>query len=343
MQTQYRNSGILRKLGTTPLKKSEWIISKMLYQTVVVFISAAVILVVAKLVYNVSIVPNAATLLLLFAGTICFTGIAMIVARYVKDEDAATAAGAAVVLPMLFLSGTFIPIERMPDYMQTVANLLPLTYVSEGLRDAMLFGDVTSAIYKMFVVLFIGIAFLAVGALVTNWREDEHPHLLRLGGPFTARRAIATSVVAIVLIAVSAVGLVSIIQGPQPEQTVVPSETIATVPNMIASIPKTLTSVPNALASVPAALSSGAKTLASVPTTIAAVSHPTPTPVATAQATTKPSPTPRPTSTPTPTPAATATPTPTPTPTPVPTPTPTPVPTPTPTPAATETPPAASS
>jgi ABC-2 type transport system permease protein len=344
MQTQYRNSGILRKLGTTPLKKSEWIVSKMLYQIVVVLISAAVIFIVAKLVYNVRIVPNAATVLLLIAGTICFTGIAMIVTRFVRDEDAATAASMAVVLPLLFLSGTFIPVERMPDYLQVVANVLPLTYVSEGLRDAMLFGDVTSALYKMFIVLFLGIAFLVIGALITNWREEDHPNLLRPGGPVTARRAIVTSVVVIALIGVAAVGLVSIIQGPQADQTVVPSETIATVPHTVASLPKTLASVPKSLSSVPKTLSSVPKALSSVPTTISTVTNPTPTPAptATAQATNRPTPTPRPTSSPTPRPSSSPSPTPqaTATPTPVPTPTPTPqaTATPTPTPAATQTP-----
>jgi len=45
-------------------------------------------------VYNVTTVPNAVTLLLLFVGTICFTGIGMIIACFVKDEDAANAAQA---------------------------------------------------------------------------------------------------------------------------------------------------------------------------------------------------------------------------------------------------------
>ena len=114
--TQYRNNGILRKLATTPLGKSEWIISRMLYQTVVIFISAALIILVAKLVYNVQTVPNVVTLLLLFAGTICFTGIGMIISRFVKDEDAANAAASAITFPMMFLAGTFIPLETMPEY-----------------------------------------------------------------------------------------------------------------------------------------------------------------------------------------------------------------------------------
>lgn len=169
--TQYRNNGILRKLATTPLGKSEWIISKMLYQTVVIFISAALIIVVAKLVYNVTVVPNAVTLLLLFVGTICFTGIGMIIARFVKDEDAANAAASAVTFPMLFLAGTFIPLETMPDYLQTIAKFLPLTYLNYGLRDAMILGDTASALYNMMIVLIAGAIFFVIGSIITDWRE----------------------------------------------------------------------------------------------------------------------------------------------------------------------------
>jgi ABC-2 type transport system permease protein len=169
--TQYRNNGILRKLATTPLGKSEWIISKMLYQTVVIFISAALIIVVAKLVYNVTVVPNVVTLLLLFVGTICFTGIGMIIARFVKDEDAANAAASAVTFPMLFLAGTFIPLETMPDYLQTIAKFLPLTYLNYGLRDAMILGDTASALYNMMIVLIAGAIFFVIGSIITDWRE----------------------------------------------------------------------------------------------------------------------------------------------------------------------------
>ncbi|MGZ4903243.1 MAG: ABC transporter permease [Halobacteriota archaeon] len=171
MNTQYRNKGILRKLATTPLAKYEWIISKILYQTVIIFISTALIIIVAKLVYNVQTVPDVVTVLLLFVGTICFTGIGMIIARFVKDEDAANAAASAITFPMLFLSGTFVPIESMPSYLQAVAKVLPLTYLNYGLRDAMILGDTASALYNMSIVLVTGAIFFIVGSLITDWRE----------------------------------------------------------------------------------------------------------------------------------------------------------------------------
>ncbi len=169
--TEYRLKGILRKLSTTPLGKSDWLIAKMLYQFVVVLISTALIFVVAKLVYDITIVPGAATLLLLFAGTICFTGIGMIVARFVKSEEAASAASMAIIFPMLFLSGTFEPLQMMPDYVQTVAKVLPLTFLTNGLTAALIWGDVPSALYNASVVLLAGIIFLIIGAVITDWRE----------------------------------------------------------------------------------------------------------------------------------------------------------------------------
>jgi len=45
---------------------------------------------------------------------------------FCTDENAANAAASATTFPMLFLAGTFIPRETMPDYLQTVAKLLPL-------------------------------------------------------------------------------------------------------------------------------------------------------------------------------------------------------------------------
>ncbi len=171
MNTEYRQKGILRKLSTTPLGRSDWLIAKILYQCVVVLISAALIFIVAKLVYNINTVPDAATVLLLLAGTICFTGIGMIVARFVKSEEAASAASMAIIFPMLFLSGTFQPLQTMPDYVQTIAEVLPLTFLTNGLRDAMIWGDSASALYNATVVLLTGVVLFAIGAAVTDWRE----------------------------------------------------------------------------------------------------------------------------------------------------------------------------
>jgi ABC-2 type transport system permease protein len=45
-----------------------------------------------------------------------------------------------IILPQVFLGGLLWPVEQMPDYLQWLAKILPLTYAVDGLRDIMLDG-----------------------------------------------------------------------------------------------------------------------------------------------------------------------------------------------------------
>ncbi len=45
-----------------------------------------------------------------------------------------------IIIPQIFLSGVLWPVEQMPDYLQWLSKILPLTYAVDGLRDIMLAG-----------------------------------------------------------------------------------------------------------------------------------------------------------------------------------------------------------
>jgi len=45
-----------------------------------------------------------------------------------------------IIIPQLFLCGVLWPVEQMPDYLQWLSRILPLTYAVDGLRDIMLAG-----------------------------------------------------------------------------------------------------------------------------------------------------------------------------------------------------------
>ena len=45
-----------------------------------------------------------------------------------------------IIFPQIFLCGIIWPVEQMPDYLQWLAAILPLTYAVDGLRDIMLAG-----------------------------------------------------------------------------------------------------------------------------------------------------------------------------------------------------------
>ena len=45
-----------------------------------------------------------------------------------------------IIVPQIFLCGVIWPVEQMPEYLQWLSAVLPLTYAVDGLRDIMLAG-----------------------------------------------------------------------------------------------------------------------------------------------------------------------------------------------------------
>jgi uncharacterized phage infection (PIP) family protein YhgE len=58
----------------------------------------------------------------------------------------------------------------MPPYLQTISKALPLTYFSEGLKNAMIYQNPEGALLNMAVVTVLAVIFIIVGAFVTRWK-----------------------------------------------------------------------------------------------------------------------------------------------------------------------------
>jgi ABC-2 type transport system permease protein len=78
-----------------------------------------------------------------------------------------------VIVPQALLSGILWPIERLPDVLQAIAHVLPLTYAVEGLREVMLKGsDLSSTVVQTDLAVLAGIALFFV-ALATGTIKRE--------------------------------------------------------------------------------------------------------------------------------------------------------------------------
>ena len=170
--TKFRKDGILRKLLTTPITRTEWILSKMLFMLFLSFISTSLIIAVGIIVYGISVHITALMIIIIIATSFLFSGLGMLIGRFVKDEETADTAGGAITFPMMFLAGTFFPLEMMPEFLQTFARVLPLYYVNEGLRNAMTYMNQSEAILNTIAVLIFACVFFIAGVLLTKWKED---------------------------------------------------------------------------------------------------------------------------------------------------------------------------
>lgn len=168
--TEFKRRGIIKRLSITPLTKLDWIIGNVLSQTLLNLMLAGIMIGVGWVLFNITIIPDVFTIIIILLGSIMFSGMGMILSGFIKDVEAASAIGNALTFPMMYLSGTFFPLELMPSYLQTVSKALPLTYFSEGLRCSMLYKDLEGIWMSMAILAVLAAVFISIGALVTRWK-----------------------------------------------------------------------------------------------------------------------------------------------------------------------------
>ncbi len=124
--TEFKRRGIIKRLSITPLTKLDWILGNVLSQTLLNLMLAAIMIGAGWILYGVTIIPDAFSIIMILLGSVMFSGIGMIPSGFIKDVEAASAVGNAIAFPMMFLSGTFFPLELMPSYLQTISKALPI-------------------------------------------------------------------------------------------------------------------------------------------------------------------------------------------------------------------------
>lgn len=168
----YRQMGVLKKLATTPLRKSEWILGQMSVQFIVALLGSMLLVAVALLAFQTRVHLSLVVFGIIGAGALAFAALGFVVAGLVRDAETATLVTNLLYLPMMFLSGTFFPLEKLPGWLELGARLLPLTHFVDGLRASMILEDTVAGLESLAILLALAAAFVFVGARVMDWSED---------------------------------------------------------------------------------------------------------------------------------------------------------------------------
>jgi ABC-2 type transport system permease protein len=87
-------------------------------------------------IFKVQIVGSMLNIFILaFLGVLVFLAFGFAIAGWAKDENQAAPVANLISFPMLFLSGTFIPRETLPEWLQKITGFLPLTYLADAMRQ----------------------------------------------------------------------------------------------------------------------------------------------------------------------------------------------------------------
>ncbi|HPR10296.1 MAG TPA: ABC transporter permease [Candidatus Saccharibacteria bacterium] len=132
---ELKKQGVLRRLHTTPLKVRHYFIANVGSQGLIGMLSIATMFIFSLLVFDLQMKGSYVTFAAFVALSIVMIyGIGLAIGGWAKNERQAAPLSNLVTFPMIFLSGTFFPRFLMPEWLQSVTNLLPLTPVIDGVR-----------------------------------------------------------------------------------------------------------------------------------------------------------------------------------------------------------------
>ncbi|MEV5667893.1 ABC transporter permease [Streptomyces sp. NPDC052503] len=156
-----RRYGVLKRLGASPLPRWGLMTAKTL-SVLVTEVLQVVLLTVIAFALGWSPQGNPfSVLLLLVLGTVAFSGLGLLMAGTLKAE-ATLAAANLVFLLLLVGGGVVVPLDRFPEAAQSALGLLPISALSDGLRDVLQHGAAMpwsdAAVLAVWAVLGLGAA-----------------------------------------------------------------------------------------------------------------------------------------------------------------------------------------
>jgi len=159
-----KEQGTLDGILISPINRLAIILGKALSQSVRGLIQGFVVLLLAFLLFGVTVHGSLLlVVLLLFLGIFSFVGLGILVSAIATEQETASQLLMMFQFPMLFLSGVFFPIMMMPNIMQKIAHIIPLTYAISALRKVMVLGAGFGTVRTEIFILFIfGVVTLSI-------------------------------------------------------------------------------------------------------------------------------------------------------------------------------------
>jgi ABC-2 type transport system permease protein len=170
-----REYGILKRIRSTPLSGALYLACMLGSNLIVFAIQAIGVVVLAVIAYDADWPGRPLSLAAaLLIGALCFAGLGLGAAALIRSAEAVVPAVNVIVLPMAFLSGSFGPTEGYPDFLEVLAEILPLRHLIDVVGAIVLDGEVVwSNATDLAIVAAWGVAGYLVARSRFGWEPRE--------------------------------------------------------------------------------------------------------------------------------------------------------------------------
>jgi len=166
-----RDLGILKRTRGTPLPAAAYLTGRVIHAMVVAIILVVLCSAFGRAFYHAD-VPSGVTLakffVILLVGAASFAALGLAVTSVIPNADASPAVVNATILPLLFLSGIFIPLgDNSPAWIRWVGRIFPVRHFADGMSAGFL--GLTFKWSDVLIVAAWGLAGLILAARFFSW------------------------------------------------------------------------------------------------------------------------------------------------------------------------------
>jgi ABC-2 type transport system permease protein len=166
-----RERGTIEQLIVTPIRSWELILGKTLPYVILAFVDVLEVLIIGHYWFKVPIRGDLG-LIFVLSGLFIFSGlgIGLFASTVANTQQEAMLAVMMTLLPSVFLSGFFFPIDAMPRALQWISLVIPLRYYLVIIRSLLIKGVGASSLQLQILALTL-FAILIMGAAAARFRK----------------------------------------------------------------------------------------------------------------------------------------------------------------------------
>ena len=130
-----RDEGILKRVRGTPLPPWSFLAGKILHAILMMVLLVVIVVTFGALLYDAELpIDNLGEFLVsLIIGSAAFCALGLATTAIIPNAEAAPAIVNGLILPLLFISGIFIPLEQAPAWLVNVAELFPVKHFADAM------------------------------------------------------------------------------------------------------------------------------------------------------------------------------------------------------------------
>lgn len=160
-----KQKGVLKRVMATPVRPWQYVTGNMVARLILSFTQSAILVAVARFVFDVQFHHWGWLVLLVILGNIVFLSLGLFISGVSKTVETVPVLGNLVVFPMMLLGGIFFPTTGLPEWLKVVVDKLPVAVLADLMRETVTFGKHLSEVYVQLLIL---VAWAVVCSILAN-------------------------------------------------------------------------------------------------------------------------------------------------------------------------------